>query len=158
MEVRRNLDRLGFTFSVSAAAICAVLHIATFLTIVSFVWIIPAFLLVAAAVLCSNAVKPKRIFARPADRVAIFGFGLLLYSVFTFLYDYKTTAGATSVNIVDGHYVSMYKDHVIKAITHDEYRMFPNLWTRVMSAWIAMMAVFCSGSFRGVSADESRSR
>jgi len=52
-----------------------------------------------------------------------------------------------SVAIVDGQYVSKYKDQVIRVITKNEYRMFPNLWTRVMSAWIAMMAVFCARSF-----------
>jgi len=36
---------------------------------------------------------------------------------------------------------------VIRVITENEYRMFPNLWIRVMSAWIAMMAVFCTTSF-----------
>ena len=75
------------------------------------------------------------------------GWILLIYAIGCFVYDYKTTGGATSVAIVDGQYVSMQKEHVIRAITENEYRMFPNLWTRVMSAWIAMMAVFCAGSF-----------
>jgi len=52
----------------------------------------------------------------------------------------------SSVAVVDGRYVSMYKEHVIRNISEQEYRMFPNLWTRVMSAWMAMMAVFCSKS------------
>lgn len=28
-------------------------------------------------------------------------------------------------------------------IPEEGYRMFPNLWIRVMSTWLAMMAVFC---------------
>jgi len=41
----------------------------------------------------------------------------------------------------------MYKDQVLKMITESEYRMFPNLWMRVMSAWIGMMAVFSLTQF-----------
>lgn len=67
------------------------------------------------------------------------GWALLIYALVTFVYFYKT--------IVDGQYVSKYKDHVIRVISEGEYRMFPNLWTRVTSAWIGMMAVFCARSF-----------
>ncbi len=70
------------------------------------------------------------------------GFMLLVYAVLTFVYFYRTTGGASSVTIVDGQYVSMSKSRIIRTITEHEYRMFPNLWTRVMSAWIGMMAVF----------------
>jgi hypothetical protein len=41
MEMRSALDGLGFALCVSAAGICLVLHVATFLTIVSLIWIIP---------------------------------------------------------------------------------------------------------------------
>jgi len=147
MGMRGALNGLGFTLCVGAAAICLVLHVATFLTIVSLVWIVPAFFLLAGAVLCSRAVEPTPRLALRADKVALFGWGLLIYAVLTFIYFYKTTGGATSVGIVDGQYVSQYKDHVIRFISEDEYRMFPNLWTRVMSAWIGMMAMFCARSF-----------
>ena len=147
MEMRRVLDKLGFTLCISAAAICFVLHVATFLTIVSLLWIIPPFFLVAGAVLCSKAVDPRSQFALRFDKVTIFGWVLLIYAICTFIYFYKTTGGSSSVDVVDGQYVSKYKDHVIRTITESEYKMFPNLWTRVMSAWIAMMAVFCAKSF-----------
>ncbi len=81
------------------------------------------------------------------DKLAIVGWALLIYGVLTFVHFYKTTGGATSVDIINGQYVSMYKDHVIRQITEQEYKMIPNLWTRVMSAWIGMMAVFCARSF-----------
>jgi hypothetical protein len=81
------------------------------------------------------------------DIVSLVGFGLLVYAIFLFVYFYKTTGGASSVDVVDGQYVSKNKDHVIRTLTEQEYRAFPNLWTRVMSAWLAMMAVFCSKSF-----------
>jgi hypothetical protein len=143
MEMRDALNGLGLVLSVGAAAICLVLHVATFLTIVSLMWIILPFLLVAGAVLCSKAVEPRLRLTLRTDKVALLGCVLFIYAVLTFVYFYKTTGGASSVGIVDGQYVSRYKDRVIRVITYDEYRMFPNLWTRVMSAWIGMMAVFC---------------
>jgi hypothetical protein len=147
MHMRSALDKLGLALCVAAAVICLVLHTATFLTIVSLIWIVPPFLLVAAAVLCSRAVDARPRFAFRFDRLAMLGWFLLVYAICTFVYDYKTTGGATSVAIVNGEYVSKYKDQVIRVITDNEYRMFPNLWTRVMSAWIAMMAIFCTQSF-----------
>jgi hypothetical protein len=60
----------------------------------------------------------------------------------TRIYFYRTTDGASSVSVVNGQYVSKYKDHILRIITEQEYRMFPNLWARVMSAWIGMTAVF----------------
>jgi hypothetical protein len=149
MEVRRALNGLGLGLAlcVGAAAICLLLHLATFLTIISLVWIVPPFVLVAGAVLCSRAVEPRLRFALRTDKFAIVGWALLIYAILTFVYFYKTTGGASSVGIVDGQYVSKYKDQVIRVISYNEYRMFPNLWTRVMSAWIGMMAVFCSKSF-----------
>ena len=145
--MRSTLNKLGLVLCVGAATICLVLHIATFLEIASFIWIIPPFLLVAGAVLCSRAVDPRPRFALRFDKISVLGWILLVYALCTFVYDYKVTGGATSVAVVDGQYVSKYKDHVIRLITADEYRMFPNLWIRVMSAWIAMMAVFCAASF-----------
>ena len=141
------LNALGFALCVAAVAVCLLLHLATFITIISLVWIVPPFLLVAGAVLCSKAVEPRHHLALRGDKFALLGWGLLVYAVLTFVYFYKTTAGATSVGIVDGQYVSKYKDHVIRAITEEEYRMFPNLWTRVTSVWVGMMAVFCARSF-----------
>jgi hypothetical protein len=147
MEVRRFVNGLGLAVCVGAAAICLVLHVATFLTIVSLLWIVPPFLLVAVAVVCSRAVEPRLRFTLPTDKVALVGWVLLIYGVLTFVYFYKTTGGATSVGVVDGQYVSKHKEQVIRVISYDEYRMFPNLWTRVMSAWIGMMAVFSSRPF-----------
>jgi hypothetical protein len=74
--------------------------------------------------------------------LAWLGFALLVYSLAMFYLFYRTTGGASSVAIVNGGYVAKYKDHVIRAITESEYRGFPNLWIRVISAWLAMMATF----------------
>lgn len=46
MEMRGALNRFGFALCVGAAAMCLVLHVATFLTIISLVWITPPFFLV----------------------------------------------------------------------------------------------------------------
>ena len=147
MDIRSGLDKFGLVLCLAAVATCLAVHVATFLTIVSLIWIVPPFLFVAGAVLCSRVVDPRPRFSLPSDKVAIFGWILLAYAICCFVYDCKTTGGSTSVAIVDGQYVSKYKDQVIRGITENEYRMFPNLWTRVMSAWIAMMAVFCARSF-----------
>jgi hypothetical protein len=147
MEMRTALDKCGLALCVTAAAISLGLHVATFLTIVSLIWIVLPFLLVAGAVLCSRVVDPKPRFIMPFDKVAMVGWMLLIYAICWFVYQYRTTGGATSVAVVDGQYVSQCKDHVIRVISENDYRMFPNLWTRVMSAWIAMMAVFCAKSF-----------
>jgi len=115
--------------------------------IVSLMWLIPPFFILAGAILCARAVEPRLRLPVRLDKVSVVGFGLLIYAILLFIYFYKTTGGASSVAVVDGQYVSKYKDHVIRTISEQEYRMFPNLWTRAMSVWMAMMAVFCSKSF-----------
>ena len=147
MKVRGAVDKLGFALCVLALAICTVVHVGSFVGVVSLIWVIPPFILLAGAVLCSRVVEPRLRLPLRIDKVSLVGFGLLAYSIILFVYFYKTTGGASSVAVVDGRYVSMYKEHVIRNISEQEYRMFPNLWTRVMSAWLAMMAVFCSKSF-----------
>ena len=145
--MRGATDRLGIALLVCAAATCLVLHIATFLTILSPIWVIPAVFLLAGAVLCANATKAKPHLALSADAFSLVGWGLLVYAVATFIYFYRTTGGASNVAIIDGQYVSQYQSRVIRTISEAEYKMFPNLWTRVMSAWVAMAAVFCTRSF-----------
>jgi hypothetical protein len=142
------LDRLGCALYIAAAAICAVLHVATFIAIIPPIWVLPPFALTFGAVFCAQAFKSEQRLKAPTARnrttvgLTFVGYTLLIYAVLTFVYFYRTTGGASSVTTVDGHYVSMYKSRIIRTITEHEYRMFPNLWTRVMSAWIAMMAVF----------------
>jgi hypothetical protein len=142
------LKRIGLTLCLAAITICVVLHLATFVIILSPVWILPGFLLMFAAVVCGTMVHPNRRLLRPTGKAAVIGSALLIYAVLTFVYDYRTTGGATSVGIVNGQYVSMYKSHVIRPITEYEYRFFPNLWTRVMYAWLAAAAVYCTTSFK----------
>ena len=145
--MRSGLDKLGFALCALALAICIVVHVESFVGVISLIWVIPPFILLAGAVLCSRVVQPRLRLPLRMDKVSLVGFGLLAYSILLFVYFYKTTGGASSVAVVEGRYVSTYKEHVIRNITEQEYRMFPNLWTRVTSAWLAMMAVFCLKAF-----------
>lgn len=101
----------------------------------------------AGAVLCAKTVESDLRFRRPSGTLGWLGIALLAYAVLTFVYSYRTTGGASSVDIVNGQYVSMYTDRILRTITEREYRLFPNLWVRVMSAWMAMMAVFALTQF-----------
>jgi hypothetical protein len=98
------------------------------------VWILAPFALMSLAVLCGEAVKSELGYKRPTRNRKFLGFAVLAYAVLMFIYFYRTTGGASSVSIVDGRYVSMYKDRILRTI--------PNLWSRVMSAWMGMMAFF----------------
>jgi len=140
--MRGFLSRLGFALFIASASLCAVLHIATFITMISFWWLLPAFFLSFSGMVCAKAVEGDVSVRRPSGKLAWFGLVLLVYAVLTFIYDYRTTGGASGVSIVNGEYVSMSKSRIIRTITEYEYRMFPNLWIRVSSAWIGMMAVF----------------
>jgi len=52
-----KLNRLGFTLSASAAAACAVRHVATFVTAVPGLLLVPPFFLFAGAVFCARATQ-----------------------------------------------------------------------------------------------------
>lgn len=149
-------DRLGYALSIATLSVCAVLHLATFLWTVPPVWIVPAFCLLGLTIVCANAVRPargRRWFTNP---FVYAGCVLLVYAACTFLYLHKTTGGATGVEVVNGHYVSTYKSHIIGPATEREYREFPTLETRVLSAWFAMMAAFCATRFTAPADHPSR--
>jgi len=141
------VNRLGLALSLGTITTCLFLHAGTFLAIVPPMWLLLPCIFFFGSVLCD---LPTRRMPRPPHRtdwVAMLGFALLLYAVLTFIYVYRATGGATSVCTVDGHYFSKYKNHIIRAISESEYQLFPNLWTRAMSVWIGMIAVFSARSF-----------
>lgn len=140
--MRYFLGRLGLALGIVGGAISLFLHIATFVTMIPLPWILVPFAIMFVAVACGQAVKSGRCYQKPTRNWNLLGFAVFGYAVLTFVYFYRTTGGASSVSIVGGQYVAMYKDQVIRTITENEYRMFPNLWSRVMSAWIGMMALF----------------
>jgi len=45
----------------------------------------------------------------PTSRCGLVSVALFAYAIVLFIYMYRTTGGATSVGIVDGHYVYKYK-------------------------------------------------
>ena len=100
--MRGALDKLGFAFCALALAICVVLHVGSFLGIVSPMWLIPPLFVVGGAVLCSRAVETRLRLPLRTDKVSLVGFGILVYAILLFVYFYKTTGGASSVAVVDG--------------------------------------------------------
>jgi len=148
MDGRGALNYFGLLLGVGAVGVCTSLHVATFFTILPPMWILPAFILSAGSIACSNAVQSRKLFVVPSRKSQILACVMVCYAAFTFIYFYKVTEGASGVAIIDGEYVYQYKSKAIRAITKDEYRMFPNLWTRVMTAWFGMIAASCIDTLR----------
>ena len=142
------MRKLGLVLSLGIVITCVTVHIATFFTVLSLTWVLPSFVLLVGALLCVRAVHPKPRLGLSGDPFALTGWVLLVYAILTFVYFYRTTGGASSVGIVDGQYVSEYQGRIIRNITEAEYKMFPNLWTRVMTAWICMIGLFVASSLR----------
>jgi hypothetical protein len=95
------------------------------MTIVPSLWLLAPFFLTVGAALCAKAVESDVGFQSPSGILGWLGLALLVYAVLIFIYFYRTTGGASSVDIVNGEYVSMYKTRILRTITEREYRMFP---------------------------------
>lgn len=147
---------VGKALCFATAIACTLLHAATFTTIVPGLLILVPFFLMMGAVLCARLTQRWTLSAYlrrrpsvPTSKTAIAGWLLLAYAILLFVYFYRSSGGASSVGIVDGQYVYMYKETVIRPISESEYRMFPTQVVRIMSAWLAMMATFCFSSLVG---------
>jgi hypothetical protein len=138
-----NRRNLGIAFGFAAVFVCAVLHVASFLMVLPRLSILVPVPFLAGAILCAS--PPIGWRNPPAARSAatVLGWILLIYAVLLFVLLHKTTGGATNVEIVHGQYAYMSKDIVIRPITEVEYKMFPTRVTRLVSAWMGMMATFC---------------
>src|ERR1035438_8780791 len=85
--VHRFLDRLGCALCIACGAICAVLHVATFITMVPLVWVLPPFALMFGVALCAWAFRSELRIKTPAARnrtmirLRLVGFALLVYAV-----------------------------------------------------------------------------
>ena len=123
------------------------LHVLTFFTIVSASFLLAVFPFLIVGIVCSNALWPRRGFSFPGKSGLIMAV-LLAYFIFHFVYMYRTTGGAAGVGIENGQHVYTYKTRVIRAITDEEYKMWPNLITRVMSVWMAIMAIGLATQFK----------
>ena len=155
----RLLQQIGAILCIVALVFCAVSHVTSFfcdrligsLASVLTCLFIPAFVCLFAAGLCQWATGKHRGRARNSARdiqsstkfLQRLGFLLLAYAVLLLIWEYRTTGGATDAAILHGQYVYTYKSQVIRAITEREYRLFPILVARVMSAWIGAMSVWC---------------
>jgi hypothetical protein len=132
---------------------CALLHAATFLTVVPGLLILVPFFLLMSAILFSRVALGWNLSAyrrvqssTPKGKTAAIGWVLLVYAVLLFVHFYRSSGGASSVGIIEGHYVYKYKSSVIRQISEKEYRAFPTQFDRIMTAWIGMMATFCLSS------------
>ena len=142
---RRNL---GIALCFATVSVSLALHIASFLGVVPFLLILAPIPFLAGAIICATP-SPRRGWRNPPPpkgKTAVLGWSLLVYSITLFVHFYMSSGGASSVGIVDGQYVYMYKSTAIRPITEHEYKMFPTQVAKILSAWFAMMAMFCMSS------------
>jgi hypothetical protein len=159
--IRMKRRNLGLVLSLMSVGLCALLHVATFITAVPFQLLLVSFALLGGAILCERRVRgapyrsnSHRIWVSgPARKEALVGFALLVYAVILFVLLYSATGGASGVGMVDGQYDYLSKGHVIRSITEQEFRMFPTQVVRIMSVWLGMMATFCHSSLRSSSVE-----
>jgi hypothetical protein len=144
----------NYEYALATGIVCALLHAATFLTVVPGLLILIPFFLLMGAALCLRAAQGWNlsVYVRmkpsaPAGKTAVAGYVLLVYAILLFIHFYRSSGGASSVGIVEGQYVYMAKSAVIRSISEEEYKMFPTQVARIMSAWMGMMAMFCLSSF-----------
>ena len=144
---------LGKALCLTSGFGCALLHAATFLTVVPSLLILVPFFLLAGAALCIRLAQGWKLsdYLRtrhpvPTGKTATVGWVLLVYAILLFAHFYRSSGGASGVGIVEGQYVYMSKSAVIRPISESEYKMFPTQVARIMSAWMAMAATFCLSS------------
>lgn len=126
--MRRTLHTLGLALCLTGIATGAVLHVATFITVVSPRWLVPEYALVVGSVLSAFALRYDRDLQKYSGISRWLSFALVIYAGLTFVYFYRINGGVSSLSATGGEY-AMYK-----------YRMLPNLWTRVMSAGICAIS------------------
>jgi hypothetical protein len=126
----------------ATAVSCAILHLATLVTIVPFFTIaVPGFMIVSVAI-SARADQPQGGYPMPSGALGFLGILLFCYAMLTAVLFWKDTGAPIGVGIVDGQYVAKFKYNITKPITAQEYRMIPNGWVRVLSALLGSLAVF----------------
>jgi hypothetical protein len=155
--VRQFARRLGYALSLAAGVVCAVLHLAKF-QIVPLMFVALPFIPMALAAVSAGVVRPEWSRVTPDRNWKLSCLALFVYAAMTIVYWYYVTEGSSTVDIVDGRYVSMYKGAIMRTLTEQEYRMFPNLWVRVMSGWMGMIAAAYTMHFAAMlkAADEEK--
>jgi hypothetical protein len=135
------MKNASFALSSAAACFCFILHLATFFWNVSPVWILPPFALLFVSIICGKAVGQQTALWARSESLRRVSFIPLVYGIALFIYFLLRTGDSTGVSIQDGHYVSLAKGHTPRPISELEYKFFPTLWTRVMSAWMGACAM-----------------
>ena len=69
--------RLGLALCIAGGAISAVLHVATFITMVPPLWVIAPFAMLFGGILCVQAVQSEPQFAMRVRNWRLFGFALI---------------------------------------------------------------------------------
>lgn len=130
--------------SLTIAAFCTGISLATFFTLVSLKLVLPpiGFTLIAIiAALVAGLRKPPRDWMRLLIPVTLYAIAVTIgYLVFA--------DGASRAAFIDGRYVATYKGQILRTITEEEALQFPNWWTRVSAAWIAIFALAQAASIR----------
>jgi hypothetical protein len=143
------LYRIGRASSIAAVAMCAAVHVATFVTVVPPAWGLALVAVMIGVLVLTNAVDTQRPFKKIPRRWLPHLIALTVYAMGWFLHYYRVTGGSTGESILNGQHVAMNGDRVLRVITEQEFRMFPTLWTRVMSAWIGAGAAAILTGFAG---------
>ena|SRR5215469_7821270 len=142
----------GKALCLATAISCVLLHAATFLTVVPGLLILVPFFLLMGAALCTRVTQGwfpsyRRVrTSAPRGKNCHSWFvlaGLCDSPVFALLQEFGRSIERGNRC---SHYVYMYKETVIRPISEEEYKMFPVQVTRMMSAWLAMIAMFCLSS------------
>jgi hypothetical protein len=137
-----------FRLCMATAVSCALLHLATFVTIVPFFTIVvPGFMIVSAS-MRSRANQPQGGYRTPSGMLGLLGIVLFGYAMFTAILFWMDTGAPIGVGIVEGQYVAKFKYQITKPISEQEYRMIPNVWVRILSALLGSMAVFGLARYR----------
>lgn len=145
-----NFKQIGIYLCYGAIGLCAILHLATFLGLASPLLLLVPFALLGGAIVCMRAADGWSVtvyrfndfsqYLRPLARI---GFVVMGYAVVLMVIFYKATNGATGVGIEHGEYVYLHKDTVIRAISEQEYYMYPAWIMRVFSAHMTAGGFFC---------------
>jgi hypothetical protein len=151
--------RMGKILCLAAGTACALLHVASFIRAVPPFLVLVPFFLVCGAILCLRAEIGwwrflPTLSSMPAGKTAVLGAVLLVYSSFLFFHFYRVSGGATSVGTVDGQYVYLSKNTVIRTISEKEYEAFPMGVDRLWTAWMGTMSILCLSSL--INLDRSR--
>jgi len=143
--VRGIACRAGYIASLANIVLCAVAHVATFVTILppqtTFVLFV-AFPLAIVGVAAGRIPwqRDRSWFVPPPRHEQFVSALLLVYALAMWVYFFRKTGGASGADIIQGQYVFTDKARILKTVTEHEYRMLPNLVIRSFTALFGWMS------------------